>query len=158
MLVSLLATICGAEFSSQVTAAIPPPPGPLWMFELLFNETNDVTGFPFSAFPGLNGSDKTKFVNDQLINRDELIHLTAFLEVQLYIAIQFSPTLVELRQQQVNNCKFLLRHFHQMASATDSKGNRAISIDDIERLYAPPSTERGRVGEDRGNQLRPSTP
>lgn len=155
LVITFVASLWIQSMQAVSAAMIPPPPNPFWTFELLFDQANVATGLPFSLLPGLNGSDKTKFVNDQLINRDELIHMTAFLEGQLAIAIQFMPALVEDRQRRVDNCKFLLRRFQQIASATDSKGSKAICLEDVERLFVPSSTEKNRVGDDSGKNVKP---
>jgi len=68
--------------------------------------------------------------------------------------IRFMPTLTELGQQQVNNCKFLLQRFYRIASATDSKGSQAISLTDIEKLFAPPSPEKNRTGDHSSNHIQ----
>ncbi len=146
LVITLLVCLWMQSVQARAAADIPPP-NPFWSFEQLFEQANVATGFPFSLLPGLNGADKTKFVKDQLINRDELIQLTAFMEGQLAIALQFMPALVEDRQRLVGNCKYLQRRFQLLASVTDSNGSKAISHADIERLFEPASTEKNRVGD-----------
>ena len=102
-----------------------------------------VTGLPFTLFPGLGGADRTKFVADDLINRDELVHTTTYLKGQLFIRIVTSPDTVNELQATINVCEFLLRHFNRIATQVDAQGNRAIGEDDIEQLFAP-APKRGR--------------
>ena len=118
------------------------PPETIELYYKLFVNVRSLTGPPFTMFPGLGGADKTKFLADDLINRDELLHTTAYLKGQLVISIVTSPDTVKELQASINVCEFLSRNFYRIATQEDARGSLAIGEDDIERLFAP-TPERG---------------
>ncbi|HEX4947213.1 MAG TPA: hypothetical protein VFZ34_11140 [Blastocatellia bacterium] len=120
------------------------PPGNLDLYYQLFVNVRSLTSFPFSLFPGIGGADNTKFVMDDLINREELLHTTAYLKGQLAIRILFSPDTVPELQATVNVCDYLLQRLPRVATHRDARGSLAMGEDDVERLFAPPATERGK--------------
>ncbi len=115
------------------------PPEKLHVYCELFATVQSVIVPPFTLFPGLGGADKTRFILDDFINRDELLHTTTYLQAQLIIRKLFSPDTVPELQASVNACEFLLRKFHRVASQKDEQGNLAIGEEDIEQLFAPPA-------------------
>ena len=118
------------------------PPETIEVYYKLFVNVRSLTGLPFTMFPGLGGADKTRFIADDLINRDELLHTTAFLKGQLVIRIVTSPDTVKELQATINVCEFLSRRFHRIATQEDARGSLAMGEDDMERLFAP-MPERG---------------
>lgn len=121
------------------------PPERVDVYYKLFEVVRSLTTFPFTMIPGLGGADKTKFIPDDLINRDELVHTTTYLKAQLIIASSFAPDRIAELQATINACEFLLRHFNRIASQRDSQNNLAIGEGVIDSLFAAPSTDRSRV-------------
>jgi hypothetical protein len=120
------------------------PPGSLDLYYQLFVNVRALTGFPFSLFPGLGGADSSKFVVDDFINREELLHTTAYLKGQLAIRLVFSPDTAPELQATINVCDYLLQRFPRVATHIDARGSPAMGEDDVERLFAPPAAERGK--------------
>ncbi len=129
---------------SQASGASLRPPETIEWYYKLFVSVRSLTDFPFTMLPGLGGADKTRFIADDLINRDELVHTTTYLKGQFFIALTFSPDLVKELQSTITVCEFLLHRFHRIASQKDAQGNLAISEEDIEALFFVPGTERSR--------------
>ena len=74
-------------------------PGNQGTYDKLFVFVHSATGFPFSMFPALGGADKTKWVDDELINREELRHTSMLLQGQIAIRAASDPaSVVELEQ------------------------------------------------------------
>lgn len=93
------------------------------------------TGYPFSLFPALGGADKTKFINDTLLNRDELMHTQIFLRGQIVIRELTDPdSAIEIKAVE-RAVRFLLTHFTRLALHADAQGNQAISLNDMEFLF-----------------------
>ena len=88
-------------------------------------------GYPFSLFPALGGADKTKWVDDELINREELLHTSTFLQGQIAIRAASDPVSVAELEQLL-----LAANFVRIASAFDAKGSLALSAEDIEIFFA----------------------
>lgn len=129
------------------------PPGQIELYHQLFPIVHSLTSFPFTMFPALGNADKDKFMADDLINQDELIHTTAFLKGQLRIRILFSQDTVKELQDTINACDFLLWNFQRIATERDVLGNLAIGAGDIERLFALRS-ERARSKAERKSLYR----
>ena len=98
----------------------------------LFSIVQAATGVPFSMFPALGGADKTKWVDDELINREELRHTSTFLQGQIAI---HPASVVEL-EQILQAANVLQKNFARIATSFDAKGSLAISTEDIETFFA----------------------
>ena len=122
---------------SAVIGAPLRPPENIEQYYQLFVTVQALTSFPFTLFS--SGADKSQFIADELINRDELMHTTAFLKSQLVIRLIFSPDTVKELQATINVCEFLLQRFNRIATQRDAQGNLALGEGDIEQLFAPPS-------------------
>ncbi len=113
------------------------PPENIEQYYQLFVTVPALTSFPFARFS--SGADKSQFIADEWINREELIHTTAFLKSQLVIRSIFSPDTVKELQATISICEFLLSRFNRIATQRDAQGNLAIGEEDIEQLFAPPA-------------------
>lgn len=112
------------------------PPGKLTTYIQIFTFVRTVTGYPFSQFPALGGADKAKFITDDLMNQDELIHTTTYLQGQLAIRKIFSPDTAGELAVVVKACEFLGLHFNHIATERDAQNNLSIGEADLERLFA----------------------
>jgi hypothetical protein len=133
-----------AATGQPVASASLRPPETIEFYHKLFDNVRALTGFPFTLFPGLGGADKTKFIADDLINRDELVHTMTYLQGQYFIALAFSPDTAKELQATLTICEFLRQRFYRIASQRDAQGNLAISEGDIEAMFAAPVAERSR--------------
>ncbi len=111
-------------------------PGNQVTYDKLFVFIHSATGFPFSMFPALGGADKTKWVDDELINREELRHTSMFLQGQIAIRAASDPASVVELEQLLQAANFLQKNFVRIATAFDAKGSAAISTEDIEIFFA----------------------
>ena len=111
-------------------------PGNQVTYDKLFVFVHSATGFPFSMFPALGGADKTKWVDDELINREELLHTSTFLQGQIAIRKVSDPTSVPELEQLLLAANFLQKNFIRIATAFDAKGSLALSAEDIETFFA----------------------
>ncbi len=105
-------------------------------YDQLFVLVQTATGFPFSMFPALGGADKTKWVDDELINREELLHTSTLLQGQIAIRKVSDPASVSELEQLLQAANFLQKNFARIATAFDAKGSTAISAEDIETFFA----------------------
>ena len=116
----------------QAACAEPPVRRLVWLS--LFDLVSLVTGPPFSFFPALGGADKTRFMNDHLINRDELTHLIAFLEFQVNGPDKLlPPERAALHTQLLGAAQSLRENFGRLATHTDVGGSRAIGPEAVRR-------------------------
>lgn len=97
----------------------------------LFEVVRSATRFPFTMFPALDGALSANFVEDDLINEDELTHATAFLKGQVEVFRTYSPTLAAQAQQLLDAALFLKDSFEEIADSRDNKGNQAIGKKDL---------------------------
>lgn len=144
LLLVTITVVSPAATGQSVTAASLRPPEAIEFYYKLFANVRALTGFPFNFFPGLGGADKTKFIADDLINWDELVHTMTYLKGQRVIAVTFSPEIAQELQSQLTVSDFLLQRFSLIASQQDAQGSRAISAHDIEALFAAPVAERSK--------------
>ena len=115
-------------------AACAEPPVRRLVLLSLFDLVSLVTGPLFSFFPALGGADKTRFVNDRLINRDELTHLIAFLEFQVNGPDKLlPPERAALHTQLLGAAQSLRENFGRLATHTDAGGSRAIGPEAVRR-------------------------
>ena len=144
LLLVTITVVSPVATGQSVTAASLRPPEAIEFYYKLFANVRALTGFPFTLFPGLGGADKTKFVADDLVNRDELVHTTTYLRGQFFIVSAFSPDLVKELQATITVSEFLLHRFYRIASQRDAQGNLAISEGDIDKLFVAPVAERSK--------------
>ena len=102
----------------------------------LFSIVQAATGVPFSMFPALGGADKTKWVDDELINREELRHTSTFLQGQIAIRKGSDPASVVELEQILQAASVLQKNFARIATSFDAKASLAISTEDIETFFA----------------------
>ncbi len=127
----------GKSPAARIPAGCAELPAERIVFLSLFELTGFVTGPPFIYFPALGGADKTKFVNDDLINRDELMHLAAFLEFQVNGPDKYlSGALTGLHRQMLSAAQYLLGNFDGLATHRDAQGNSAIGPEAIRRMFS----------------------
>jgi hypothetical protein len=123
------------------------PPETIERYYALFVTVRSLTGFPFTLFPGLGGADRAKFIADDLINRDELIHTTTYLKGQFFIVATFSPDTAKELQATITVCEFLLHRFPRLATQKDAQGSQALSEADVAALFVAVAAERTRSRE-----------
>ncbi len=133
----LMIALCSLLFSQPVFGNLPSnAPGKRAADDQLFELVKTATGFPFSMFPALGGADKTKWVNDDLINHEELLHTRTFLQGQIAIRKGRDPASVTELEQILQAANFLQKNFVRIATAFDAKGSPAISAEDLETFFA----------------------
>jgi hypothetical protein len=140
--VLLLSSICIAQTREQSPTArhqteCDESPARRLILLSLFDLVSVVTGPPFNFFPALGGADKTKFVNDRLINRDELTHLIAFLEFQVNGPDKLQPPeSAALHTQMLGAAEALRENFDRLATRLDAQGSRAIGPEAVRRFVS----------------------